>query len=158
MAYFSTQGGKLPPRPAPATRSRHLIRGDLEDRDVRDEFLVRLRKDFPEKCKEIRPTPGPDRNVHEYFDHYDIYLYGLDYLDAIIDQVAWENVCRIKDLEKFIDVWRVKNEELFWSLKQESTAQEVFDNTDLEAHDEEWLGDALKRIWLLRDCYSENRK
>ena len=154
MAYFSTKGGKWPPRPAPAIRSRLIVRGDLGDRDARDEFVVRLRKEFPEKCKEIKAIPGPSRDVYEYFDGYDVYVHGLHYLDSIIDQIAWDNVGRIKHLDKFVDVWKMKNEDLFWSLTQESTLQEVFGKDDFEAHDEEWLEDALERIWLLRDCYA----
>ena len=154
MAYFSTNGGKYPPRPAPAIRSRAIIRGDLGDRDTRDAFVTRLRKDFPKKCKDIAPDePGSAAEVHQYFDAYDVSDHGLPYLALVIYQIGTENLCRKTDLAKFVEVWRDKNEDVFWSITHESTVHQVFNVEDLEAHDEEWLGEALKRIWGLRDLH-----
>jgi len=157
MAYFSTNVGKHPPRPAPAIRSRAIIRGDLGDRDTRDTFVTRLRKDFPDKCKDITPDePGSaaSQSVHQYFDAYDISDHGLPYLASIICQIGTENLRRKSDLAKFIEVWRDKNEDVFWSITHESTVQQIFNPEDLEAHDEEWLGEALERIWGLRDLHA----
>lgn len=152
MAYFSTNGGKYPPRPAPAIRPRGIIRGDGADRDARDAFVTRLRKDFPDKCKDIAPNePGSPADVYEYFDAYDISVHGLSYLVLVISQIGTQNLCRKSDLAKFVEVWRDKNEDVFWSMTHASTVQQIFNAEDLEAYDEEWLGEALKRIWSLRD-------
>lgn len=152
MAYFSTNGGKYPPRPAPAIRSRGIIRGDLGDRDAGDAFVTRLRKDFPDKCKDIAPDePGSTADVHQYFDAYDISVHGLPYLAWVISQIGTENLCRKSDLAKFVEVWRDKNEDVFWSMTHTSTVQQIFNAEDLEAYDDEWLGEAIKRIWDLRD-------
>lgn len=153
MAYFSTKGGQCPPRPAPALSSRFMIRGDLQDRNVRDSFIATLRRDFPDKCKEIRVTPGSSRDIHEYFDGFDISLRGPEYLNAVLERITWENVTRIRDLEAFVQDWKSKNEEQFWHITRDSTSREVFHEEDLEAYGEAWLGDALERILLRRDCH-----
>jgi len=160
MAYFSTNGGQYPPRPAPAIRSRAIIRGDLGDRDTRDAFVTRLRKDFPKKCKDIVPDERGSavfRDLYQYFDAYDISEHGLPYLASVIYQIGTENLCRQSDLAKFVEVWRDKNEDVFWDITHKSTVQQVFNAEDLEARDEEWLGEALKRILSLRDLRVEKR-
>ena len=154
MAYFSTKGGKWPPRPAPGTSSRFIIRGDQLDRDVCDAFVEGLRKEFPEKCKELRDVLGDPQDIYEYFDDFDISIHGLDYLNTVINQIVWQNVSRIRDLEKFIEDWKTKNRKQFWDLSPESTITEVFDAKILETNDATWLSDALERLWLRRDCYS----
>lgn len=133
-----------------------MIRGDIiSHHEEYDGFIWRLRQDFPEKAKKVAPGSGA-AEVDQYFDAHDIAHYGLDYLTSVIKQLGEENATYEADLAKWVEVWRDKHETTFWDMTQNPTVHEVFSALDLEAHDEEWLAEALKCIWRLRDLHEEN--
>ncbi|KAL8828321.1 MAG: hypothetical protein Q9191_002661 [Dirinaria sp. TL-2023a] len=150
QAYFSTNGGKWAPQPIPAVRSHAIVRGDVPDIDGRDEYVARLRREFPKKCKEILKPPDRPYGIYDYFDGKDISIHSAKYLFAILDRIAGENLHRIQKLELFVENWMNSNGNLFWSLAERPTVQEIFSQTDIDEYCKEWLEDSLERIWSRR--------
>ena len=155
-AYFSTHGGKWAPEPVPVVRSHVIVRGDLADIDAGDQFLARLRREFPEKCKSILKPLEHAHDIYEYFDGKDVSIHGLGYLRSLLDRIAWDNLHRIQKLERFVQNWINNNENLFWSLTGRLTIQEVFNQKDIDEYGKEWLEDSLERIWRRRDREAAN--
>ena len=156
QAYFSTNGGKWAPQPVPAVRSHAIVRGDIADIDGHDEYLARLRRDFPDKCKEILNPPKHPHDIYDYFDGKDVSIHGLGYLRSLLDRIAWDNLHRIQNLESFVEKWMNNNGDLFWSLSEKPTVPEIFSQTDIDEYGKEWLEDSLERIWSKRDHEAAN--
>lgn len=155
-AYFSTNGGQWAPQPF--TRTAVIVRGDVEDIGEEDEFVARLREQFPAKCKAISRVVAHPHEIYDYFDGLAVARYGLGYLRAVISQLFWDNLRRLRNIEKFIDQWRQKNESLFWSLEENASVDQAFHQQDIDKYGLEYVQDALERMWFVRDREAEYGK
>jgi len=142
-SLFSTKLGKWAPRIAESPLSPIIIRTDpVEDMHS---MVASLRGEFPKECKEIC---GPIRNIYDYFDHQDVHMHGLNFIQSVLSQIARENEERVRNIEDFAQRWMEMNVARFCSV--DANTQEIFDETEKKHHHERFLHDALELLKVYR--------
>ncbi|MCJ1249628.1 hypothetical protein MMC30_006854 [Trapelia coarctata] len=142
-SIFSTKLGKWAPRLAESPLSPIIIRTDpVEDMQS---MVSSLRAEFPKECREIS---GPIRNIYDYFDHQDVHMHGLNFIQSVLNQIVGENEERARNLENFAQRWMELNVNRFRNI--EADTQEIFDETEKTQHHQRFLHDALELLKAYR--------
>lgn len=138
-SIFSTKLGKWAPRLAESPLSPIILRTDpMEDMHA---LVASLRGEFPNECKQIS---APIRNIYDYFDHQDVHMHGLVFIQTVLCQIAAENAERASKIEKFAQRWMEVNIDRFSSVELET--QEIYDETEKAQYHDRFLQDALELL------------
>lgn len=138
---FSTHLGQYAPRPARSVPI--VLRSSPED--DQESMVTRFRKLFPAECKAITI---PVKNIHRWFDPYDLNRHGAEFLRSVLTTIAKENSLRAQKIAKFADDWRRNNPTLFNALTSQS--QDIFTAEEVKEHDSEFLAEVYQKIIFLR--------
>lgn len=138
---FSTHLGQYAPRPARSVPI--VLRSSPED--DQESMVKRFRKMFPADCKAITI---PIKNIHRWFDPYDLNRHGAEFLRSVLTTIAKENSLRAQKIAKCAEDWRRNNPTLFSTLTSQS--QDIFTAREVKEHDSEFLAEVYQKIILLR--------
>ena len=142
-AIFSTNFGQYPRREAKPRQVPIIMRSDpLADVDS---MVSKLQRDYPTACRAIT---APISNIYEYFDHHDVQLHGTSIISTVLNNIALQNSLRAKSVQAFADDWKKSHSDLFHGITGDT--KELFTMEDEEAHDEEFLKDALNYLKQLK--------
>ena len=106
-AIFSTRIGKLPVRYIPQGPPPVVVRSDL----YRDVFYTAEKyiAEHPEAVSKIEFWPTSYESLHEYFDPYDIWMQGAQFLFLVIHRLAWYTLTKKRRIERLVTTWCSKN-------------------------------------------------
>ncbi|KZF20851.1 hypothetical protein L228DRAFT_270124 [Xylona heveae TC161] len=143
---FSTQLGRFAPRALRYPFPQIVVCSDpAVDRKI---HASRLRDDFPEQCKAV----NFGSHLCDYFDEYDLYLQGTDYLLSVLGEIASYNFVRAGHVCQFAAVWAVDNMDRFLAIGP--STEKVFTDAEISLHGEEFCVDALAQLKFLK-AYKE---
>jgi len=142
-SIFSTKLGRWAPRLAEPPLSPIILRTDpVEDMHA---MVASLRGEFPKGCKEIS---APIKNIYDYFDHQDVHMHGVGFIQTVLSQIAAENAERAGKIEKFAQRWMEVNADRFSSIEPDT--HEIYDETEKGQYHERFLQDALTLLKAYR--------
>lgn len=138
---FSTHLGQYAPRPARSVPI--VLRSSPED--DQESMVKSFRKIFPAECKAITI---PIKNIHRWFDPYDLNRHGAEFLRSVLTTMGKENSLRAQKIAKYAEDWRRNNPTLFSTLTSHS--QDIFTAREVREHDSEFLAEVYQKIIYLR--------
>lgn len=100
---------------------------------------------FPAECKAITI---PIKNIHRWFDPYDLNRHGAEFLRSVLTTIGKENSLRAQKIAQYSEDWRRSNPTLFSTLTSQS--QDIFTAREVREHDSEFLAEVYQKIILLR--------
>lgn len=113
--------------------------------DDQESMVERFRKMFPTECKALTI---PIKNIHRWFDPYDLNRHGAEYLRSVLTTMGKENSLRAQKIVKYAEDWRRNNPSLFSTVT--SYSQDIFTAKEISEHDSEFLAEVYQKILHLR--------
>lgn len=65
--------------------------------------------EHPEAVNKIEFWPTSYESLHEYFDPYDIWMQGAQFLFLVIHRLAWYTLTKKRRIERLVTTWCAKN-------------------------------------------------
>jgi hypothetical protein len=141
-SLFSTDGGKISPRPAPIPREQQIVHSDFKQSVL--DYCVELRTKHPLICNMVF-APW---DIRTFFDEHDFYRYGGDFLYTVLMNLMEENGKRVVS---FCLTYMKVNMSTYGQWCQAARPlEEMFAEEDREEHGDYFLGTAIK---CLQECY-----
>ena len=155
LAFFSTDGGKRPPRAAAPSDIISIVRSD--PRTDAKHFVERLRAKWPHVCLGVF-APW---QIHWFFDQHDFYQQGGRFLyDEVLGLMQKQNE---DTLVPFCKEWSEYNKTNFHKVS-ELPVDQLFHEADHRRYGpgflqkaKEWMMAALDRAWLIEKNNNEGQ-
>ena len=141
-AYFSTDGGRFPPRQFVGSKPPSLVRSNLKKDQAN--LIHHLRSKWPHICLAI--VPGWD--IRDFWDEYDFHTQGGKFLYDTIMVMMHEND---NLLRSFCIEWSHYNQANFSVIISDIGVQQLFHETDHAKYGVHFLSRALSHM---RDAYT----